>query len=420
MLSKASNNADTIRSLAKQNNRPLVGYLIDMVRTKFKNRVTLLAVCPNSESVTRAALEAAHEVNSPILFAATLNQVDNDGGYTGWTPDDLVKFLQEYSKKIGLESPVLPCLDHGGPWLKDSHTKDGLTFEETMNEVKRSLEACLDAGYDLLHIDPTVDRTIPGDDPIPIELVAERTLELINHSENYRTSIGRPKVAYEVGTEEVHGGLANTDSFRLFLNLLDKGLKEAGLEHAWPCFVVGKVGTDLHTTYFEPEMARDLTAQSSPFGALIKGHYSDYVDNPEDYPLSGMGGANVGPEYTEEEFKALMDLIHLENKIGKNSGLYEALEQAVVSSNRWQKWLQKDESDCAFHDLKQQRREWLMRTCSRYIWTHPDVVRCRKKLYDNLSDYRDADSYVIWTIKKSILKYFHSFNLINFTNRLVQ
>ena len=413
-----SSHAAIIRSLAAKHDRPITSYLIDQIRTRFKNKVTLLAVCPNSESVTRAALEASKEANAPILFAATLNQVDTDGGYTGWTSQDLVNFINNYSEKIDLQSPVLPCLDHGGPWLKDSHTRDNLSYEETMAEVKKSLEACIDAGYDLLHIDPTVDRTIPGDDPIPIELVAERTLELIGHSEAYRTSKNLPKIAYEVGTEEVHGGLANMDSFNTFLTLLDNGLKKAGLEHAWPCFVVGKVGTDLHTSFFELETAQNLTLQTIPYGALIKGHYSDYVDNPEDYPLSGMGGANVGPEFTEEEFSALMELIRLEKKIKKNSGLYEALENAVISSNRWQKWLQKDENGFGFHDLTQQRKEWLMRTCSRYIWTHPEVLATRKTLYDNLREHRDADAFVIWSIKKSILKYYHNFNLINFNDRL--
>lgn len=419
MLSKVASGKPAVRTLASEQNRSLTGYMIDQIRTRFKNRVSLLAVCPNSQTVTRAALVASKEANAPILFAATLNQVDLDGGYTGWTPRDMVDFIAEYSGKIDLQSPVIPCLDHGGPWLKDSHTRDGLSLEETMGEVKKSLEACINAGYDLLHIDPTVDRTIPGDDPIPIELVSERTIDLIIHSENHRRAKGLPPIAYEVGTEEVHGGLANMTSFETFLKLLDEGLKDAGMQEAWPCFVVGKVGTDLHTSYFEPKMARDLTERSIAYGALIKGHYSDYVDNPEDYPLSGMGGANVGPEFTEEEFIALMELIVLEKKIGKDSGLYEALENAVINSNRWQKWLQKDESDMDFKELKPKRREWLMRTCSRYIWTHPDVVSSRKRLYGNLESYRDADAFVVWTIKESIMKYYHKFNLINFNDRLL-
>ena len=48
--------------------------------------MTLLAVCPNSPSVIRAAFRAAKRNNAPIKFAATLNQVDGDGGYTRANP----------------------------------------------------------------------------------------------------------------------------------------------------------------------------------------------------------------------------------------------------------------------------------------------------------------------------------------------
>ena len=376
---------------------------------------TLLAVCPNSESVTRAALLAAKEANSPMLFAATLNQVDRDGGYTGWTPSELTEFISKESDRIGLESPVYTCLDHGGPWLKDKHTTEKLSFEETMGEVKMTLEACIDAGYELLHIDPTVDIRLGNDEPIPIDLVVDRTLDMIEHAETYRKNNNLPPISYEVGTEEVHGGLANMESFEQFLTGLDEGLKEKDLKEAWPCFVVGKVGTDLHTSLFDPEVAKNLTSKVKPYGALIKGHYSDYVDNPEDYPLSGMGGANVGPEYTEEEFIALMELVKLEQKIGKDSGLQDALKKAVVDSNRWQKWLSKEEKGKDFDDLSDKRQLWLMRTCSRYIWTSENVQESRKKLYENLEGVRDADSFVIWHLKKSIMKYYHNFNLINFS-----
>lgn len=396
--------------------KPIIKSLIHQLIHQNEYKKTLLAVCPNSESVARAALLASKEANAPILFAATLNQVDMDGGYTGWTPQGLTDFLKNEADRIGLKSLILPCLDHGGPWLKDKHSTENYTYEETMDAVKKSLEACIDADYALLHIDPTVDKTLGNDEPIPIDLVVDRTLEMIEHAENYRRSKNLPPVSYEVGTEEVHGGLANMDSFRSFLSGLDEGLKERNLEDAWPCFVVGKVGTDLHTTLFDPDVARQLTEQVRPYGALIKGHYSDYVDNPEDYPLSGMGGANVGPEYTEEEFIALMKLVELEQKVGKDSGLEAALKKAVVDSNRWQKWLSKEETGKDFDSLTQERQLWLMRTCSRYIWTSQGVVEARQRLYSNLEGVRDADAFVLYTIKQAIMKYYHSFNLINFTS----
>ena len=121
--------------------------------------LTLLAACPNSDAVLEAGVKAAARTGAPMLFAATLNQVDRDGGYTGWTPSSYVTRLREFADKHGCMAPLYPCLDHGGPWLKDAHAASGLSLEEAMSEVMASLTACLEAGYSLLHIDPTVDPT---------------------------------------------------------------------------------------------------------------------------------------------------------------------------------------------------------------------------------------------------------------------
>jgi len=222
-------------------------------------QITLLAVCPNSDAVLEAAIKVAAVNDMPMLFAATLNQVDRDGGYTGWTPQAFVTRMKELAVKHQCTSPLYPCLDHGGPWLKDAHTRDGLGLAETMAEVKATLTACLEAGYTLLHIDPTVDRTLPIGQSPRIEVVVERTVELIAHAESEREQLGLPPVSYEVGTEEVHGGLVDLDNFDQFLAGLRARLESVGLAHAWPCFVVGQVGTDLHTTAFDPESAHRAT-----------------------------------------------------------------------------------------------------------------------------------------------------------------
>ena len=225
--------------------------------------------------------------------------------------------------KYACASPLYPCLDHGGPWLKDAHTLAGLSLQETTAEVKASLEACLEAGYALLHIDPTVDRSLPVGQGLRIETVVERTVELVVHAEAQRSRLGLPPVSYEVGTEEVHGGLADMGVFDRFLSGLRNGLDAASLSHLWPCFIVGKVGTDLHTTTFDPETAHRLYQVVSPLGSLVKGHYTDWVVNPGEYPASGIGAANVGPEFTATELAALRQLCDLEARLSAGGSRLE-------------------------------------------------------------------------------------------------
>ena len=399
----------------------LVHRIIDLYTGRRGPRipVTLLAACPNSDAVLEAAVQVAATSRTPMLFAATLNQVDTDGGYTGWTPSAFVDRLHTLGAQYGAAA-LYPCLDHGGPWLKDAHTRAGLSLDATMDAVKSSLDACLRAGYALLHIDPTVDRTLPGDAPVPIPLVVARTLELIEFAETRRTELGLPPVAYEVGTEEVHGGLVDLASFTSFLAGLRTGLAARQLDHAWPCFIVGKVGTDLHTSDFDPAAARTLFDLVVPYGSLIKGHYTDWVANPQAYPQAGMGGANVGPEFTAVEYQALVGLAAKERALCaarpeiRPARLLEALEDAVYRSNRWQKWLQPDERSRGFGELAPARRNWLVQTGARYIWTDPGVLAARQQLYANLAPYLpDPHQVVVRAIARAIDAYVDAFGLFD-------
>jgi D-tagatose-1,6-bisphosphate aldolase subunit GatZ/KbaZ len=351
--------------------------------------------------------------------------VDTDGGYTGLTQEEFVKTIRLEAHRINLLVPVIIAVDHGGPWLKDLHTRENYTFEESVSQVKKSFEASVEAGYDLIHVDPTVDISLPAGEKISIETVASRTLDLIGHTEQFRRNGKYRRIAYEVGTEEVHGGLADINTFCKFLELLRKGLKDRGLDYVWPCFIVGKVGTDLHTTTFDPQIAQILTAVAREYGSVIKGHYSDGVTNPEDYPLSGMGAANVGPEFTEKEYQGLLELERIEKnlfdegRIACCSEMALFLRNAVVNSGRWKKWLQPGEDSSNFELITAERREWLISTGCRYVWQNPGVIASRAQLYANLESQGIlAEGIVLARIESAMDKYFAAFNLRNLNDLL--
>jgi Predicted tagatose 6-phosphate kinase len=387
--------------------------------------VTLFAACPNSPAVIKAAFRAARRNNAPIMFAATLNQVDCDGGYTGMTQEDFVRTAREEARMADYRGPYIVAIDHGGPWLKDIQRMENWPYDKAMDWVKKSYEAAVIAGYDMIHVDPTVDINVPNGQIISIDIVAARTIELISHIEKFRKAQGIARIAYEVGTEEVHGGLANEAVFERFLTLLKAGLEKEGCADAWPRFIVGKVGTDLHTTFFDPKVARDLTEKVKPYGSVIKGHYTDDVSNPEDYPLAGMGAANVGPEFTVSEYVALEGLeqrekeLYAEKQVAMLSDMTAILEKLVVASGRWKKWVIAGESTEDFMSISPERRRWLIRTGARYIWQKPEAVAARWTLYKNLErNGIDAEDIVSSTIEKAMDKYYRAFNLIDLNDHL--
>ena len=80
---------------------------------------TVFAACPNSMAVIKAAFRAAKRNDAPIYFAATLNQIDCDGGYTGMTQDEFIKTLKFEAEAVNFKGIYIAAIDHGGPWLKD-------------------------------------------------------------------------------------------------------------------------------------------------------------------------------------------------------------------------------------------------------------------------------------------------------------
>lgn len=417
-----------LRKRAADAGIPLMDFILIRIReieSQTGVKRTVFAACPNSISVIRAALKSAKRCNAPIKFAATLNQVDLDGGYTGLTHSGFVKTIRLHARNLNVKSPVIIAIDHGGPWLKDLQRTEKWTFDKAMTAVKKSFEAAIEAGFDLIHVDPTIDITLKPDQNISIEVVAERTIELITHTEKFRSLNNYPRISYEVGTEEVHGGLADLRIFKRFLELLKQGLKKENLTDVWPCFVVGKVGTDLHTSTFDPSVARELSEIARSYGSLIKGHYSDNVTNPEAYPESGMGAANVGPEFTGKEYDALVeledlqDLLSAEGRIGKPANMKKELWEAVIKSGRWKKWLHDGESPDNFCSASKERQEWLVKTGCRYIWEDPEVVSARTQLYRNLGlQGIDAAGIVESSIEGAMDRYFYRFNLTGLNNLL--
>ena len=386
---------------------------------------TIFAACPNSPTVIRASIRAAKRNNAPIYFAATLNQIDCDGGYTGMTQEAFTRTVRFEVERYNFTGPVIVAIDHGGPWLKDRQRTEKWSVEDAMNGVKKSFEAAVLAGYDLIHVDPTVDINVPKGQTIDIHLVAARTVELISHVEKFRKERGLPAISYEVGTEEVHGGLADEKTFDTFIDDLKNGLIGAGLPDVWPCFIVGKVGTDLDTTVFDGKVARTLTSKVRPLGSYIKGHYTDDVANPEEYPLCGMGAANVGPEFTMSEYRALCELEQLEKRheaegaVATLSDMRNVLLAEVHDSHRWEKWLHEDELGKDLSELTPGRQDWIVATCCRYIWQQPRTLAARGFLYDNLARLGvDAEGIVLGRIERDMDKYFRAFNLIGLNDLL--
>ena len=129
-----------------------------------------------------------------------------------------------------------------------------------------------------------------------------------------------------------------------------------------------------------------------------------------------MGGANVGPELTAEEVRALGELEEMERTLRRSSdGLSHfgrALKQAVLASGRWTTWPQPEERGLSFPDLAAERKSWLVETGARYVWAELSVQAARRRLYDNVKGaVADPHRAVVERIVRAIDRYMVAFDL---------
>lgn len=269
---------------------------------------TLIGVGPMSRNLLQASFELAKEDDYPLMFIASRNQVDADelgGGYVnGWNQFSFIEAIKEVAKEVDFDGLYYVCRDHGGPWQRDQERNDHLPTEKAMALGKKSYIADIEAGFDLLMIDPTKDPFEVGK-VIPLETVLERTVDLIAFCEEERKKRGLPEIGYEVGTEETNGGLTSTETYEKFITQLKVELEKRNLP--LPTFIVGQTGTLTRKTeqvgHFNFKNAYDLAQMAKKYGVGLKEHNGDYLDDVTllEHIPSEITATNVAPQYAEQK-----------------------------------------------------------------------------------------------------------------------
>ena len=395
---------------------------------------TLLGIGPMSPMLLQATLELSDEQDFPILFIASRNQVDADkfgAGYvSGWDQHRFVKAIKDMAQKIGYNGLYYVCRDHGGPWQRDEERRARLPVDEAMALGLESYYVDLDAGFDLLHIDPTKDPDF-SEGTVPMDIVLERTVLLIEKVEAYRKAHDMPVIGYEVGTEETNGGLTGVEAFEVFIERLCEMLKAKGLPT--PNFIVGQTGTLTRLTenvgHYSTENAARLAKASAAYGMELKEHNGDYL--PDElllmHPALKVSSSNVAPEFGVVETRAYLQLAQLEDRlaglglIGQTSGLADTLRRAAVETGRWRKWMVGEQARMDVEDvLKDEELTHLIADIAgHYTYESAEVAPVLKQMLDNLEAANvPARRYVLDKIKRSIGRYVSAYNLRGLTSKL--
>lgn len=403
---------------------------LENIEKREGTKTTLLGVGPMSRNVLQGSLELAREKDFPLILIASRNQVDKKdfgGGYVlGWDQKEFVGTVKAIAKEIGFKGLLYICRDHGGPWQRDN--EKGLPEQEAMKLAKKSYLADLLAGFHLLHLDPT---KVPHAQASSSELTIRRTIELIDYIEKEKNDRGlTTPLDYEVGTEDITGGLTDVKAFEEFLINITKELTKRRLPQ--PLFIVGQTGTLVkmreNVGQFNPDKARELTSIARKYGIGFKEHNADYLKDKtlSFHPDLGITAANVAPEFGIAETQSYLKLAELEKERIKKGGanFTSIIQEAVLKSNRWKKWLKKEQSHLSEQDIAEDKDKLMeiTRVCGHYVFVQKEVEKAKGELFYNLKTkgvIADPEEKVKEDIKAVITKYVEAFHLAGITSKIL-
>ena len=366
---------------------------------------TLLGVGPMSKNCVDATIELAEQYKTPLMLIASRRQIDSEqfgGGYVEkWT----TKQFADYVIERDTNQNIILARDHGGPWQNELEKSQNMNLKDAMQSAKDSYQADIDAGFHMLHIDPSVDiHTQPN-----VDQILERIYELYDFCWSHAQQKNQD-IIFEIGTEEQSGGNNTQEELEYTLEKMDQFCKTNKLP--FPSFVVIQAGTRVMETrnvgtFDSPvRVANELPPEiqipkminiCNKYGIFMKEHNTDYLstDSLRWQPRLGIHAANIAPEFGVAETRAFINILE-ENS---QNDLLDEFLRISYDSKKWAKWMlnnssasDRDKSVIAGH----------------YVFSSDECIALKAEARGRI---KGLDEYLKNKVKESIFRYVNAFNL---------
>lgn len=373
-------------------------------------RCTLLGVGPMSVNCVDAAIELANVHDVPIMLIASRRQIDCaafDGGYVNnWTTPEFARYVVDRDTK----GKILLARDHGGPWQNSKEQEARLSLRRAIESAKLSYRADLEGGFQMLHIDPSID--IHGKPSV--DEVLDRIFELYEFCWDQAQQL-RQEVIFEIGTEEQSGSTNTQEELDYTLNAVQRFCNKNKMPP--PSFVVIQSGTRVMETrnvgsFDSPvRVADELPAEiqvpkmieiCQRYGIFMKEHNTDYLSDEalQWHPRLGIHSANVAPEFGVTETRAFLAILE-SNAL---TMLAERFLRLAYDSKKWGKWMLPD-------TLATERERAII--AGHYVFATPECVELKNEAKKVLARKGvNLDGYLKDRVKESILRYLRNFRLV--------
>jgi hypothetical protein len=374
-----------------------------------KNRSTILGAGPMSINCVDSIIKLANQYNAPIILIASRRQIDSEqfgGGYVNnWTTSEFAKYVSNKDKGRN----IILARDHGGPWQNYIEIEQKMNLNQAMRSAKDSFKSDIDAGIEVLHIDPSID--IHG--LVSKDELLNRLFDLYEYCWGYAKKNNK-EIAFEIGTEEQSGSTNTPDDLSETLFAIEKFCSKNKID--LPTFVVVQTGTKVMETRnigtfdsplrVENEIAAEIQVPKmieicTNFNIFMKEHNTDYLSDESLlwHPRLGIHAANVAPEFGVAETVAFLQI--LENNNLRSLAL--KFIELSHNSKKWHKWMLPN-STASVRDKAI--------ISGHYIFSTPECIELKKEASLNLKKKGiDLNAHLCDQIKKSIFRYMHNFRL---------
>lgn len=373
--------------------------LLDLIaRHRSGHAVGVTSICSAHPIVIEASLRHAQRTGQDlVLFEATCNQVNQDGGYTGMQPSDFVAFVHSVAQRVGFDvGRIALGGDHLGPnpWTS-------LDAAAAMDKADVMVAAYVAAGFRKIHLDCSM--ACAGDPvPLPEAEIVRRAVRLARASEAAWRQAGGEAPVYVIGTEvpvpggatEAIEGLALTtpEAALATIQAHRTAFAEAGLEDAWQRVVASVVQPgvefDHHSVIdYAPDKAVALSQAITTVPDMVfEAHSTDYQtrDALDALVRDHFAILKVGPGLTFALREALWALDAIEREwipAQRQARLREvALQRLHDAPGHWRRYYHSEGAALAI-DLNYSLSDRI-----RYYWPDARIEQARQHLFDNLRD----------------------------------
>ncbi len=386
-----------------------------MIQSKINNFIknkncTLLGVGPMSLNCVDMVIEIANEYSIPIMLIASRRQVDSkrmQGGYVNcWDTENFAKYVKSKDKK----NMVILSRDHGGPWQNNLEIENNFDLKKAMESSKESYLTDIKSGFQILHIDPSIDPF----NSINTDTIIERIFELYEYCVEHSIKNNKD-VIYEIGTEEQSGSTNTPDELEYTIEKINNFCDKKKIIR--PSFVVIQSGTKVAEMRNIGSFDSDLRVKNEIAAEIqvprmieicnknniwMKAHNTDYVSDEalQSHPKLGIHAVNIAPEFGVIETKSIVQVL-TENNLVK---LRDKFLEISYESKKWDKWMVKNSSASNYEKSI---------IAGHYVFS---LQECKEVFSQARKDLEKKnisfDSYVRNSIKKGIMRYVKHLSLI--------